>query len=79
MKYEPGDVYLEDGIFQLPHQCSEWKIGSDRDARRFIADVEALLSGHGHRCRGTWGSGTRGTPCVRIALAGMCPEHRDQT
>lgn len=41
--YQPGDVYSEEGIFKLPHQCDAWHIGSWDDLQRFLSDIQSLL------------------------------------
>jgi hypothetical protein len=57
--YEAGMAYWDEGWLPgedgpddegeapwiaLPHQCSDWKIGSVDQAKQLIADLEALIA-----------------------------------
>ena len=81
-RYQPGDVYMDEGVIRLPHQCSEWSIGERPDALALMVDLRAMLGGDPHalvQCPGVWGVGwPHAKSCQRLVLRKYkyCPQHR---
>ena len=51
-RYKKGQVRYERPrfgdvpAFYLPHQCDEWVIGGEKEARQLLADLTRLLAKH---------------------------------